>query len=97
VLPRNPQGPWTGFDEATRDDFVFRLGNLTLLETELNREAANREYADKRAIYERSHLEINKKLARENEEWTPERLGARQRWMADEATAIWRLSQFDGR
>jgi hypothetical protein len=35
-----------------------------------------------------------KKLAEENSTaWTPERIANRQKWMANQATGIWRISQ----
>lgn len=97
ILPENPSGSWDEFQVARHDDFVYRLGNLTLLEEGLNREAANQDFAAKRAIYRRSNLKLNEFIATENSEWTPERLAHRQRWMAQQAIAIWRLSQFDSR
>ncbi|MDA8025425.1 MAG: DUF1524 domain-containing protein, partial [Actinomycetota bacterium] len=50
-------------------------------------------YSQKRATYRQSGFVITRKLGEENVDWTPERIASRQKWMADQATAIWRISQ----
>lgn len=93
VLPQNPQQGWQTFPEEETESYVYRLGNMTLLRTAPNRDAGNDDYATKRAVYAQSNFEITRKLAEENADWTPERLASRQRWMANQATAIWRIAQ----
>jgi len=93
VLPQNPQQGWHAFPEEETESYVYRLGNMTLLRTSPNRDAGNGDYATKRAVYEQSTFDITRKLAEENADWTPERLASRQRWMANQATAIWRIAQ----
>jgi len=44
-------------------------------------------------VYAASAFGITKKIAEDNADWTPERLAARQNWMANQATAIWRIDQ----
>jgi hypothetical protein len=94
VLPQNPQQGWQSFPEEETESYVYRLGNMTLLRSSPNRDAGNSDYAAKRTVYEQSNFEITRKLAEENADWTPERLSARQRWMANQATGIWRIAQF---
>jgi hypothetical protein len=36
---------------------------------------------------------ITQKVATDNADWTPERLTARQSWMANQASSIWRITQ----
>ena len=43
--------------------------------------------------YLASGLALTRRIAEEDADWTPERLAARQNWMADQATAIWRVDQ----
>ena len=91
VLPENPDEHWSTFTEQEQDRWIYRLGNLTLLDATVNRALGNRAFADKRAAYRRSGFHITQKLAEEYESWTPQALRARQAWMAKQACAIWRI------
>ncbi len=93
VLPQSPQAGWEAFSDRDMEDFVYRLGNMTMLETGLNRNLGNQPYSAKRAVYRQSTLSITQSLAEENAEWTPERLLARQSQMANIAKTIWRIDQ----
>jgi len=93
VLPQNAPDGWSGFNNDEADALVYRLGNMTLLQASANRDIGVAAYADKRTIYQQSNFAITQQLAAENVEWTPERIAARQNWMANQATAIWRIAQ----
>jgi hypothetical protein len=93
VLPENPQNNWSQFSEEQVDLFVFRLGNMTVLEAEANREIGNLPFEEKRSVYEKSEFEITRKIGTDNTVWNTERISSRQGWMADQATSIWRISQ----
>jgi hypothetical protein len=93
VLPQSPEEGWEAFSDLDLENFVYRLGNMVMLEESFNRDLGNKPYATKREIYRQSTLCLTRKLANENEEWNPERLAARQRQMARLATAIWRIDQ----
>ncbi len=97
VLPENPIDGWEHFEHEQIDEWIYRLGNLTLLEASLNRTAGNKPFNDKRIVYAQSHFRITREIAEQNEEWTVERLAERQRRMARLATDIWRLAQMDAR
>lgn len=93
ILPQNPDKGWEAFPEEETESYVYRLGNMTLLRSSQNRDVGTVEYAAKRTVYQQSNFAITGKLAEENADWTPERLAARQRWMASQATGIWRIAQ----
>jgi len=93
ILPENPKDGWQQFTDDQIEHFVYRLGNMTLLQAAPNRDQGNKPYAEKQAAYQASEFEITKKVAAENSEWTVERIAARQRWMAKQATTIWRIAQ----
>ncbi len=93
VLPQNAPDGWGGYSNEEASNLVYRLGNMTLLQSGANRDMSTTEYTAKRAIYEQSGFEITRKMAQDNTEWTPERIAAWQGWMADQATSIWRISQ----
>lgn len=93
VFPQNPQAGWDAFSEEEADALTFRLGNMTLLQSGVNKDIGNAPYPEKRALFERSAFAITTKLAKEHAEWTPEHVASHQRWMASQATAIWRIAQ----
>ena len=93
VLPEHPGDNWTGFSDEQIDRWVFRVGNMTPLAAGPNRDVGNVPYAEKRAVYARSEFAITQRLASENEDWTAERIAARQRWLATQATGIWRVAE----
>jgi len=93
VLPVNPGEQWTAFPMSRGDDTPFRLGNLALLEASINRGLGNAGFVDKCAGYGDSAYATTRMIAEQNTEWTVERIANRQRWMADQAAAIWRISQ----
>ncbi len=93
VLPQKAPDNWGGFSNEEADNLIYRLGNMTLMESNANHDAGTEEYAAKRLRYEQSGFALTQKLAQVNAEWTPERLAAWQGWMADQATSIWRIAQ----
>lgn len=93
IRPVNPGPDWPDTPEAQDPDFPYRLGNLALLETGLNRDIGNAGFNEKRAAYERSGFDTTRRIAEENADWTLERVVRRQRWMADQAASIWRIAQ----
>ena len=92
VLPENPAGEWAEVFPAERWDMsVERLGNLTLLERELNRNLGSATYPTKRAAYKSSAYALTQAIASQApEEWTPELLEERQRILAERAVHLWR-------
>jgi hypothetical protein len=91
ILPESPGHAWDDFDVDEQDNYIYRLGNLTLLEKGHNRALGNSGYAQKRLTYATATFQMTRKVAEENAEWRPERISERQRWMAKQAKAIWRL------
>lgn len=93
ILPQNAPDGWGGFSYDESRALVDRLGNMTILNVRVNRDIGTEEYVEKRSYYENSDYYLTKRLAEQNEEWTPERISAWQSWMANQATAIWRIAQ----
>lgn len=93
VLPQSPNGGWDVFNDRDLDNFVYRLANMVMLEAGKNKDIGNQPYAEKRQVLQASAVHLTRKLAEENADWTPERLAARQRQLADLATAVWRVAQ----
>lgn len=93
VLPQNPDAGWEIFTDEEADALVYRLGNMTLMQTGANMDLGNVPYAQKRAMLEQSGFAITRKIATDHSDWTPERIAAHQNWMAAQATGIWRIAQ----
>lgn len=97
ILPENPVIAWEALIPAERQpQVVYRLGNLTLLEKRLNRDAGNRLFDEKKPLYAQSEYRLTKALEEHAPpEWNTAAIDARQRQMATRAVAVWR-SDFVG-
>ncbi len=91
VLPENPSDAWPQFGDRQREAFIYRLGNLTLLETAVNRKLGNFGYEQKRPVLEASRLQVSRDLAQNYDIWTVDKIEERQNWMAKQATSIWQV------
>lgn len=93
ILPENADEMWGDFtfDEINRS--VYRLGNLTLLEKNLNREAAQKKYSEKITYFKQSNSELSKLIPEHYNTWNEDKLAARQRELAKHAKAIWRIQE----
>jgi hypothetical protein len=96
VLPERPGENWPDFERDPTAETAYRLGNATLLEADLNRKIGNAGFSVKQKVLAVSTFDMTWRIAAENAEWTIERLANRQRWMAQQAAAIWRIAQLDG-
>jgi uncharacterized protein with ParB-like and HNH nuclease domain len=89
ILPESPSDEWMQcFNDAQRDEMIYRIGNLTPLEPHLNRQIGNERYAVKRTVYQQSVYTSTKDVLAE--EWNSNTIATRQRYMAQRATHIWR-------
>lgn len=93
ILPQNSTAGWETFTDEELDTFVYRLGNMALMESGPNRDVGNGGYATKKIAYAASVFLLTRKVAAENEEWTPSRIETRQRALANIATSVWRVAQ----
>lgn len=89
ILPENPSDDWQqDFSEAQMDEMVYRLGNLTPLETAVNRDIGQQHYAIKQPNYLNSAYSLTQQITAE--EWTPDTIAARQERLAKRAVQIWK-------
>lgn len=91
ILPESPDEHWTqSFGHADVDEFMYKIGNLTLLESAKNKEADRQPFPKKLMIYQTSQYRLaNVQTA--VHEWTAGSIAARQRNMANKAVAIWKI------
>jgi len=91
VLPENPSEAWANIEESKQDRLIYRLGNMTPLETTINRDIGNQGYEQKRAAYSGSDFQITRGVAEHYDEWNEAKINARQNRLAKAATGIWRI------
>ncbi len=92
IFPENAPADW---DEAISQEegkgAVYRLGNLVLLESHINRNIGNRPYPEKVGGYQESEYASAKALAKmAPNEWTLPLINRRQEEMAKRAAHVWR-------
>jgi len=93
ILPQNPGDGWEAFDDRDLESMVYRLGNMALLETGQNRDVGNAAFPAKKPVFANSVFSLTRKVAEDNNEWTPPRIEARQKALANIATGVWRIAQ----
>ena len=82
----------TQFVNEKDEEKLNSLGNLTLLEPNLNREAKDKSFQEKLEIYKKSQYEMTREIA---ERWTQfglDEIKIRQSEFANLATSIWRTN-----
>lgn len=90
ILPENPTEDWsTFFVKDTQMEFIYRLGNYSILERKLNKKCENKLIDEKVPVYEKSKYTLSNEFS--FTEWNPNKLKQRQSKMAKVAKQIWRL------
>ena len=93
ILPENADETWGEFTFEEMNRSVYRIGNLTLLEKKLNREADQKTYEEKAILFQQSNSELTKSIPEHFNTWTEDKLAARQRELAKHAKAIWKIQE----
>ena len=93
ILPENADDTWGNFTFEKINRLVYRMGNLTLLERKLNREAGQKGYVEKIVLFAQSNSELTKTLPDNFNTWNEDKLAARQRELAKHAKAIWKIQE----
>lgn len=91
ILPENPSSEWElVFSPDKQPDYIYRLGNYTLLEQSKNTaECRNKTYAEKLPIYQGSQYQMTNSM--DYPEWTPEQIKSRQAKLARIAKTVWKI------
>lgn len=93
ILPQKPGPAWISSFSPGVDfsDYIWRIGNLTLLKTKYNLDAANASFQDKqRLAFSRSTLPLNDYL-KQVTKWSDVEIENRQDEMAKIALQVWKL------
>ncbi|MEM7700129.1 MAG: HNH endonuclease family protein, partial [Verrucomicrobiota bacterium] len=94
VLPQNADDLWRRYFTDQADEFAERLGNMTLVTASENRRLARKPFDQKTVVFGESPFKISQKIAN-YPEWQADQIESRQKWLAEQACAIWRVPQFD--
>ena len=91
----SPRTRWTvgrsTFRARRWEAAVYRLGNLTLLESTANRRVGNASFIEKLCAYGQSAYALTRKIPEiAPEQWTLDLLDARQQHLAERAVHLWR-------
>ena len=90
VLPQTLTKEWVEeLGENAKEHWarlLHTIGNLTL--TGYNPDLSNRSFSEKRELFKKSHIELNRYFV-DVERWTPPAIEARGRSIADRALTIW--------
>jgi len=93
VLPQKPDASWkTAFSPSvSMEDYIYRIGNLTLLTVKINNDVANKSFKKKQEIaFKSSKLALNKYIIK-TKKWCEKEIENRQENMAKIALEVWRL------
>ena len=94
ILPENSNGDWLeNFPTSVQENYIYRIGNYTLLENDKNRDCGIKNFTEKKLIYKTSQYTLANQITAD--EWTPNTLEKRQIRLADTATSVWRIAQLD--
>ena len=91
ILPQEPGDNWRHISEEDASNYYKRLGNLTIMDSNLNVAANNASFEEKKVIYQQSRIEMTRSLA-ESPEWSTRTIEERQRVLAQTAVQVWRLT-----
>ena len=89
IMPKRiSKKAWPDINPAIHDKYLWRLGNLILLDDGINKKISNKSFKDKKIEYQKSLIKPNSELVK-YDEWTPKQIEDRQKELADIALKIW--------
>ena len=85
---------WRSFQHVNPNDWVNRIGNLTLLGHRDNKpgDRDNRDFAAKKNTYSNSAVHITREVG-ECDDWTPGEIVKRQKLLATHAASVWSFEE----
>jgi uncharacterized protein with ParB-like and HNH nuclease domain len=92
ILPENSISEWTEFFNGNeQEEYMYRLGNYTLLEAKKNKDIGNGLFNEKYEVYQSSKYKLTSDKI-QAEEWNPTKLRKRQENMAKTAATVWKIN-----
>lgn len=91
IFPKNPSVEWKNQDEL--EEYLWHLGNLTMLGKRLNGNVANSGYDKKRAYYKRTtELVMTQELAKSYEKWDVAAIQDRAKHLLPMILEVWNFN-----
>jgi len=91
IIPYHIPDKWVEYYEGQYSQEIDRLGNMTLLTTQENKDCGTQLFDKKQAIYQNSNSELSKKISA-YEVWDSETLELHQDWLAQQAVNTWKIN-----
>ncbi|MBN2718303.1 MAG: DUF262 domain-containing protein [Deltaproteobacteria bacterium] len=92
ILPERPDEKfWAHIEESKQERLVYRIGNMTPLESKPNRDIGNSDYSKKCIAYGESVFQITRALAEHYDMWNEDKIEARQNRLSKIALGIWKI------
>ncbi|MFN5931395.1 MAG: HNH endonuclease family protein, partial [Sphingobacteriales bacterium] len=95
VMPQKPSGSWLKLkkqDEDLYDEYLNRIGNLTLLQDKLNQSASNKDFkTKKKEYYSKSRLFVTKEHFKNYNLWGYDEIQLRQLEILSLVNKIWKV------
>ena len=92
ILPQNPNEDWVvEFDNVNYQDYIYRIGNLTLLESSKNKLAERKSFKEKQDIFATSAYKLAQNVINKTN-WNIRTIADRQTTMAKGAKTIWKIN-----
>lgn len=94
IIPRSPDEQWLVYlkrNNMLHEDWVYKIGNMTLILGRANSKMKNSPFDEKRdKYYTTSTLEINESI-KKVKKWSTTEIIQRQNFLAEQAVKIWKL------
>ena len=91
VLPKQPEGNWTQFNDEEVRLYGRRLGNLALMRASDNSTVRSAAFEEKKALYAHSPYVLTSEIA-SYQQWTVQAIAERQAHLAQLALQAWPVS-----
>ena len=92
IMPQTPKGEWLELyekDSIEYNDYLNRIGNLTILQDKKNIKARNKDFSEKKPFYSNSRLRITLSLI-DYETWNYSTISKRQEDLFEIVREIWK-------
>lgn len=87
---KDPGSPTYTSKLSLNDENLVGLGNLFLLEKNLNKKAGSSSFPEKKKLYSQSEYELPKLLVAAYQEWNADMIKKHQQELAEYAAKIWK-------
>jgi len=93
ILPESYPDTWKNkFERNEFNENVYRLGNLTILEQNINKISSNKIFLEKIKLYKDSKYDLNKRIISSYSDWTATNINKRQTDLSKMACSIWKIN-----